>query len=471
MLAEVTLLGVEGAATAPKQRTREPRESRDRGKVMRFLCAVAAIWLVAAVADGLVWINTWGHRGQPIFHPLIVTIFAFVGGLIYSIWGELAEHYPVRMFRLSMWPPWTSFESTFRYSRWYINLVVFSYALFYLTQGLAAGSDWARWVNENILNFVFMGHQYRAVDVLRFEVYGFILYLAAELIYNLFCPQILKHSAREKGLPKTDAPLIFVETIERHGAKIPPNDLYRSVNQFVSDHDDVFSEKARATVRSRLASLAKLIAAPSEGDEKRTWEQMSVGSVASVARLFPSSLGIQIYYLGKSLFDALYPVHRVAVRLLLWAALVLTSLPVLAKLLGVVAPRLVEMNMLNLENVPPLFRDSEWVLFWGKIQHADGIERWLVPDDDPAITLVANMSDVTELRDRDGTERIFLRIGAELARITINPNISRRPSTPVNPNRMTKACPSEPTMCSGGAEICCNSRKVAGTCYGSWSCP
>jgi hypothetical protein len=439
--------------------------------IISWLFATAVIWLIVAVVDGLVAFYAWGHYYRPAFHFVVVTEIAVIGGLLYLAGVTFAERHPVRAFRLMMWSAWTDFESTFRVSRWVINLVVLTYVLFYLTHEVGRGKEWAVWINENFLNFGFLNYGFNAVDVIRFEVLGFSIYIIMEIAYNYFCPQILKHSTRENGIPKSDVSLIFVETIERHGSQIPARDLYMNLQQFVKDHESEFSDGTLETINGRLAQLSGLVENPSEGQERNIWKQMYVGSAAGVARLLPDSLGTQIYYLGKGLFNPLYPIVRLCMRLLLWGALLLTSLPVGAKLLWLVAPRLVEMNMITVQTTPEGFRDSEWVLFSGKIEQVNERELHLVPDDQLAIRLLAAKDDVTRLRDMDGTERIFLRIGAMLRGISVRNDVWPRQYTPVSGNRMSEACPGGATMCSGGTEICCKTRIVAGQCYGSWSCP
>ena len=203
-------------------------------------------------------------------------------------------------------PRWSAFEPFFKGSRLLLPMVVLSYVLFYVTQGLNTQSVWAIWVNENILSFYLLCRKFTAVDVIEIEIGGYALYLALYGLYKYRCPQIVVQAVRkEGGLAREDAPLVLVDTIERHGARVEPSDLAATVADFARENRGRFNEDRKTLLDHRLGKLK-------ETNREQTSSAVVVAAdAAGVARLFPSRLATESYYLGRDLFDILYPTVRV----------------------------------------------------------------------------------------------------------------------------------------------------------------
>lgn len=317
------------------------------------LHAAAAATLLFAV-DLLQFGYRWGHRYTPqlylLNYPWIFLGSAiFLGGITYGL-KAIVEHSPEagRLVFLKT-PRWSRFTSNFRGHRRIINFIVLVYALFYLSQGIDEHAPWATWVNEHIFHFRLFGYEVSAVDVIQIELLGYIIYLLLELAYNYRCPQVLHYSIREHGVLRPDTGLILLETIERHGHKIPAQALSKTLTDFVDTYDGHFANLTRPLLRQRLNELQHAATATGVGGESSL---EILGMAASVARFFPESLTTAIYYTGKDLFDILYPGIRVAMRAGIVVALVATSLPALAKVITVLLPRTGEMQWYSCSGFP-----------------------------------------------------------------------------------------------------------------------
>jgi hypothetical protein len=174
---------------------------------------------------------------------------------------------------------------------------------------------------------------------------------------------------------REDATLVFVQTIERQGEAIPSSDLASTIAGFATESRGLFDDDTKALLDKRLAQLDATVAAQPPA------RAAVVADVAAVARLFPSRLATETYYLGRDLFDILYPVVRGVLCVGLAAALLATSLPIAAKILWVAFPRLGESCMTDVIQAPPGFRDSVWVEFAGTIDARSPGDVVLIPSD------------------------------------------------------------------------------------------
>jgi hypothetical protein len=361
-------------------------------------------------------------------------------------------------------PRWTTLEPFFKGSKILLPLVALSYVLFYVTQGLYDNTAWAVWVNKHLFYFYLFCRRFSAVEVVRIEIGGYVLYLVLYAIYNCYCPPILAHSIRKEGtLTREDTALVFVRTIERHGQAIPPADLGRTVVGFATEQRGLFDDDTKELLDGRIEQLERVIA------EQPPATAAVVADAAAVARLFPTRLAIETYHLGVSLFDILYPAVRAALCVGLAVAILATSLPVAAKLLWVVLPRLGEPCMTDTMMVPPDFRDSEWVEFEGKVS-LRGPDLVLIPADNANERWTLSSKDVLEL-PIGKPSRIFVRIGSEVKDIKLVGLPSGNAPPPGLPSRMSIQCGAAGSRCSNHIEICCGSNVVKGECYGQWACP
>jgi hypothetical protein len=284
-----------------------------------------------------------------------------------------------------------------------------------------------------------------------------------QLLYSLYCPPILAHSIRKKGgLPREDAALVFVETVERHGASIrePPH-LANVIIDFAGENRGALDAEAQALMDARIVQLR------TSADQEPPVAAAVAGDARDVARIFPASLATQIYYLGKDTFDILYPGVRAILCVGLFVAVVATSLPVVAKLVWVLFPRLGEPCMVDYSQLPPNFRDSEWIEFEGRRESQNATQVVLIPDDNHDNRWTLARSDVAEFQNPDKTH-IVIRIGAEISE-KLPPNAASDP--PVPASRMSQSCGTKGSRCSNKTEICCGSNTVVGRCYTRWACP
>jgi hypothetical protein len=437
---------------------------------MTHLKALLLRWIIVfavlLLCDALWYVIVFANWGAPAMHVGWLALASVLLALIIYGIHLLAASHPetVWVARLHV-PRWTALEPFFAGSRMALTLVVLSYVLFYVTQGLDKHSAWAVWVNNNVLNFFLFCHHFTAVEVIRIEIAGYALYLALYLIYNRYCPQILAHSIRKEGaLTREDAALVFVRTVERHGRAIPGRDLGRSIAAFGEERRGLFEEDTKELLDKRAGRLKTL------ADSDRPPVEATVAAAAAMARLFPARLALETYHLGVSLFDIIYTSIRGFICVGLAVAILATSLPIAAKLLWVVFPRLGAPCMTTTLVVPPDFRDSEWVEFKGKVESSSGADFILIPESDANERWTLANSDVAVF-PTDGSNRIFLRIhGTVQERKKIGlPSISQ-PQTGLR-SRMNVQCGAAGSQCANHIEICCGSNQVKGHCYGDWSCP
>jgi hypothetical protein len=252
---------------------------------MSHFRAILVRWMVALATllafDALIYAYLWGQRGGPHLH------------LLWSLWGPP----PWRCCIMPISRPylagqashtrWSHLEPFFKKFRILIHIVALSYFLFYVTQGIAKGSDWALWVNENIFHFVLFCRPFEAIEVMRIEIAGYALYLILQGIYSLYCP----------------------------------------------GHD----------------SIASLGSDGCAGDAGGRWQCRQRGKAFSLGAGHPDLLS------GQDLFDILYPGIRGILTVGVAVALVTTSLPVVAKLVWAMFPRLGETCMVDISQ-PPGFR-------------------------------------------------------------------------------------------------------------------
>jgi hypothetical protein len=312
--------------------------------------SASAVFLV--LIDFLQYAYQWGQR-EPAQLYSWAHSWIFIGLLIlwcaltYGVQAAVARARQSRNTRIGAtftWfdliikrkpPGWSRFASTFRQRRRVINFIVLVYFLFYLSKGISEQAPWASWVNEHVFHFFFFSREFNAIDVIRIELLGYAIYLLLECVYNYYCPQVLHHSIRERGILRPDTGLILHETIDRHGHRLRPDELSNTLKSFVNTYRSNFPEVTIVQLQRRLERLEDG-AFNSEGPRS---SPMTVGRAAAVARFFPESLTTAIYYSGKELFDILYPTIRLGLRVGLMIALVATSLPVLAKVITVILPR------------------------------------------------------------------------------------------------------------------------------------
>lgn len=439
-----------------------------RAKNVRIIKATVICFAVALVTflavDGLVYAYQWGRHGQPEWHLPWVAVLALGSTVVFFGLAMLTEQYPDTSFDALLYiPTWSSLEPYFKGSRAFIHIVVLSYVLFYVTQGVDQGTGWAVWVNEHIFHFLLFCQSFKAIDVIQIEIAGYVAYLVLQLLYSLYCPQILAHSIRKKGgLPREDAALVFVETVERHGANVkePPH-LANVLIDFAGENRGALDAEAQALMDTRIVQLRE------SADQEPPVAAAVAGDATAVARIFPASLATQIYYLGKDTFDILYPGVRAILCVGLFVAVVATSLPVVAKLVWVLFPRLGEPCMVDYSQLPPNFRDSEWIEFEGRRESQNATQVVLIPDDNHDNRWTLARSDVAEFQNPDKTH-IVIHIGAEVSE-KLPPNAASDP--PVPASRMSLSCGTKGSRCSNKIEICCGSNTVVGRCHTRWACP
>lgn len=468
-------------------------------RVKAFGLLFAAVFASILAYDALYFAYVWGERGSPVMHIGLAALAAVpCAAVIYGV-REIAGRFPTAAWSARLHTPrWSALEPFFKCSKILLSVVVLSYVLFYVTQGVNEQTKWAVWVNEHILNFYLFCRHFTAIEVIRIEIAGYTLYLVLHGIYNYYCPPILAHSIRKSGgLAREDAALVFVRTIERHGEAIPSADLANTIAAFATESRGLFDDDTKILLDSRLAHLKAVARVPTSGAAANLTEtaQAAAGleqppvtaddpaeaergraiavtaDAAAVARLFPSRLAMETYYLGVDLFDILYPVVRGLLCVGLVVAILATSLPVAAKLLWVAFPRLGEPCMANVMQIPPDFRDSEWVEFEGKFDTRGPVDVVLIPEDDANERWTLAKQDVVEI-PTDEASHIFLRIGGVVKGVKIVgiPSGSS-PPPPGFSSRMSTQCGTAGSRCSNHVEICCGSNVIRGGCYGRWPCP
>jgi hypothetical protein len=258
-----------------------------------LLIAAKGLALIAA-ANLLVFAYYWGHRWS--FDPFTLQNFLLTGALLLA-WCLL--HLAFILFPDWGWiarlktPPWSEFESDFKRNRRVINFIAFCYALFYLTEGLKDGYAWARWVNDTVFNFWLFGHRFNAIEVIQIEIFGYAIYLILEVVYNKYCPQILRHRATDGE----KATVILVETIEQHGEEILPSNMFDTLRDFYETHRAAFPMDNSETVRHRLQRLQESAEAKHQDPIGATIA--AVGDAAALAKLFPQQLAAHIYLLRQ----------------------------------------------------------------------------------------------------------------------------------------------------------------------------
>jgi hypothetical protein len=431
--------------------------------------ALGVYWGVAlaglAAIDGLIYGYQWGHHGNRHLHWFLLLLVPIVLALLYYVVKEaLSRNQGIVWFGRLNTPRWTHLEPFFKKSRIPVHIVVLSYALFYVTQGRDQQADWALWINEHVFHFVLFCKSFHAIDVMKIEIAGYVLYLILQGIYRYRCPQILAQSVRkEGGVFREDTAQVFVDTLIRHGDKISAHDLDATLTDFANENIGALDLEAKALLPRRLAQLTRSTKEPGDRGSKD-----AAADAAGVARLFPSSLSVQIYYVGRDLFDILYPVTRTFLAVAVVVALATTSLPVVAKLVWVMFPRLGETCMADVHNPPLGFRDSDWVEFTGKLESQTATEVILIPADDEYERWYLAPTDVTEIL-ANGDKRYFLRRGGTVRNIK---NQGNNLPPPIGaPARMSFKCGSAGSRCANHIQICCDSGQIVGNCYGRWSCP
>jgi hypothetical protein len=446
---------------------------------------LAIVLLLLIVGDALYFSFVWGRRGEPAFHPWAVLTAAFVCAVLVYGFELLVARFPDVgwLARLHI-PRWTALEPFFKGTRIPLTIVFLSYVLFYVTEGVAKDSRWAIWVNEHVFNFDVFCRHFSAIDTIRIEIAGYVLYVALHGIYNYYCPPILAHSIRKSGgLAREDAALVFALSVEKHGRTIPPSDLAKTICAFAAENRESFDEDTKVLLDERLRQL-EAATRPRERSEAEPAQDGArieaappataaavAADAADVARLFPSKLAIETYYLGVALFDILYPTVRGVLCAGLVAAILATSLPVAAKLLWVAFPRLGEACMTDLTQVPTDFRDSEWVEFEGKVDTPGPDDTIIIPADDANERWTLESKNVTVIKDEKGS-RIFLRIGGVVKEVkTLGASSGGPPFSPAPDARMSKQCNPAGSRCSNHIEICCGTDVSIGKCYGRWPCP
>lgn len=434
--------------------------------------SIATRWAVILaffiVCDVAIYAYTWGQRGAPTLHIHWLIPAAIACALASFVTEKLLNRHKDAGWAARLFiPRWSAFGPFFKGSRLLFPMVVLSYVLFYVTQGLAAQSPWAEWVNESILNFYLFCRRFTAIDVIRIEIGGYALYLALYGLYIYYCPQIAARVVRkEGGLAREDASLVLADTIERHGAYIPSGDLAASVADFAGECRGYFDEDRKTLLDHRLGKLAE-----TSGEQRSSSVARAVAAdAAGVARLFPSQLGTESYYLGRDLFDILYPVVRACLCAGLSIALLATSLPVAAKLLWVAFPRFGERCMVDIMQVPPHFRDADWIEFEGTEDYRDLKEVILIPEEDAGERWHLSPEDAIQI-DTSGMKRIFLRKGGKISDIKRTTGIGTSLPAAGVAARMSQQCGINGSRCSNHLEICCGSNEIVGRCYGRWSCP
>ncbi|MCK1604764.1 hypothetical protein IVB02_26010 [Bradyrhizobium sp. 166] len=486
--------------------TETPRSPQGTGAKLRshlaaFGVRYAIAFAVLLVGDGLIFAYVWGGRKAPEMHVGTDALTAIPLAAIIYLAGFLAGSFPAAAWSATIHTPrWSTLEPFFKGSRIVLTVIALSYVLFYVTQGVNTQTGWAVWVDKHVLNFDLLCRHFRATEVIRIEIVGYVLYLILHGIYNVFCPPILAHTIRKRGgLAREDAAFVFVRTIERHGHAIPPSNLANTVAAFATECRGLFDDDTKALLDTRLRQLRETVAGPSgapeataaterpaqgpeEGgvaaktkgpnrDAERGWDAAVVADAAAVARLFPSRLAMETYHLGVDLFDVLYPVWRGALCAGLAVAILATSLPVAAKLVWVAFPRLGERCMADVTQAPPNFRDSEWVEFEGKVDTRGPVDVVLVPEDNANERWTLGKQDVVEI-STEKVPRIFLRIGGVVKDVKLVGAPSGALAPPSAPSsRMSIQCGAAGSRCSNNVEICCGSNEIKGRCYGRWPCP
>ena len=118
---------------------------------------------------------------------------------------------------------------------------------------------------------------------------------------------------------------------------------------------------------------------------------------------------------------------------------------------------------------PDGIKDSDWILFSGRVKSRVANQAILVPDEDDYISLYLADQDVLERSDPRG-QHVFIRRRARLARFEVGP-LSNFYSFPRQTHRCSPQC-SGGCKCVGNVEFCCGGWDVAiGNCYGRWPCP
>jgi hypothetical protein len=128
------------------------------------------------IGDGLFYAYVWGQRGEPVFHFRADVIAAFVfTALIYGFELVVDRFQDVRWLARLHIPRWTALEPFFKGSKIPLTIVFLSYVLFYVTQGVAEGSNWALWVNKHVFNFDLFCRHFSAINTIRIEIAGYVL--------------------------------------------------------------------------------------------------------------------------------------------------------------------------------------------------------------------------------------------------------------------------------------------------------
>src|SRR5207245_1274384 len=106
-------------------------------------------------------------------------------------------------------------------------------------------------------------------------------------------------------------------------------------------------------------------------------------------------------------------------------------------------------------NVPPGFRDADWLLFAGTLASEDPVLTVLIPADNTNLEMFFATPDILKLNDTGGSQHIFVRRNAQLGRLLNIPAAG-------SPNRCSGLCGVAGCSCVGNLEICCDTGRAVG---------
>ncbi|MDA9505847.1 hypothetical protein XI09_14630 [Bradyrhizobium sp. CCBAU 11386] len=181
----------------------------------------------------------------------------------------------------------------------------------------------ARFVNDKVFTFQFLGVRLEAVDIFRLELVGFITALLVLVVARACAPKSFVANY-------PDARAALAATIRKAGDTIPWRDLYLTLEDFRLETAKTveWKEYDWSFVDDKLTEMRKQMAVKDPG---------TMETAASLVEKMPPAY-TQLKELTDVLFENTRPVLRLVLVGGLLAAFVLSLLPILVRLVVVLFP-------------------------------------------------------------------------------------------------------------------------------------
>ena len=177
--------------------------------------------------------------------------------------------------------------------------------------------EWVRTLNEKGFSFTLLGTHLKAIDIFTLECLGFIIGLASWFLYRAYVPAVIdpgKLSARDS----------LARSMRRSSAEIPGTHL-------------LFTLRAMRETASQKAEWKNFDWEHVDGNidmlDRQLMDREALGdNAAKVIEVFPPDDSLLLSF-GEDLFNITRPILRVLLLATLSVAFVLTSLPVLVRVM------------------------------------------------------------------------------------------------------------------------------------------